>query len=71
MDDADCGDDDVRLTLPTAESIRDGGHDSDASDSGSSSESEEELDENGDPIRRRRRKEPVDKAALKAARGSK
>ena len=42
--------------------------DSDASDSGSSSESEEELDENGDPIRRRRRKEPVDKAALKAAR---
>ena len=39
-----------------------------ASESGSSSESEEELDENGDPIRRRRRKEPVDKAALKAAR---
>lgn len=44
------------------------GSDSGASDSGSSSESEEELDENGDPIRRRRRKEPVDKAALKAAR---
>ena len=39
-----------------------------APESGSSSESEEELDENGDPIRRRRRKEPVDKAALKAAR---
>ena len=30
-------------------------------------DSEPELDEDGNPIRRRRRKEPVDKDALKAA----
>lgn len=37
------------------------------SESESESESEPELDEDGNPIRRRRRKEPVDKDALKAA----
>jgi len=46
--------------------VTDGSETDEESDE-SESESEPELDEDGNPIRRRRRKEPVDKEALKAA----